>query len=183
MLLNKGPVPNSMGLNPQSTQQFGQTAKNFATNPSTWAKGLRRFGLPLSLLLNTNEAVAAEKPGFFEQLQQQGVTQPNEQQQVMQGMLKNEPFENDPYYGDSDDGGYAGHPGTPGFGEPGYGGSSGSGGGYGGSSSSGSGHNGRMTWRDIMNIQDPVRQKELLDKYNAGASNTNRANHHIFDYN
>ena len=206
MLLNKGPVPNSMGLNPQSTQQFGQTAKNFATNPSTWAKGLRRFGLPLSLLLNANEAQAAELPGFQEKLQQGLLTMPHEQQQatpqehemrdarqslganfteqeVARAMLKNEPFENDPYYGDSDDGGYAGHPGTPGFGEPGYGGSSSSGRGYGGSSSSGSGHNGRMTWRDIMNIQDPVRQKELLDQYNAGASNTNRANHHTFDYN
>jgi len=84
MLLNKGPIPSSMGLNPQSTQQFGQTVKNFATNPSTWAKGLRRFGLPLSLLLNTNEAVAAEKPGFFDQLQQQGMTQPHEQQQAIQ---------------------------------------------------------------------------------------------------
>ena len=84
MLLNKGPVPNSMGLNPQSTQQFAQPMKNFATNPSTWAKGLRRFGLPLSLLLNANEAVAAEKPGFFDQLQKQGVTQPHEQQQAIQ---------------------------------------------------------------------------------------------------
>jgi len=84
MLLNKGPVPYSMGLNPQSTQQFGQTVKNTLTSPSTWAKGLRRFGLPLSLLLNTNEAQASEKPGFFDQLQQQGMTQPHEQQQAIQ---------------------------------------------------------------------------------------------------
>ncbi len=71
MLLNKGPIPPSMGLNPQATTQYGQPMKNFMTNPSTWAKGLRRFGLPLSLLLQTGNAHAAEMPDFFQQLQRQ----------------------------------------------------------------------------------------------------------------
>jgi len=183
MLLNKGPIPQSMGINPQTTTQYSKPIRNFLTSPSTIAKGFGRLGGVLSGLVHSNDAVAAEKPGFFDQLQQQGIAQPHEQQQLMQGMLKNEPFENDPHYGDSDDGGYAGHPGTPGVGEPGYGGSSRSGGSsYGGSNRSGSGSNGRMTWRDILIIQDPVRQKELLDRYNNGATNTNRGNHSQFDY-
>lgn len=71
MLLNKGPISQSMGLQSPNVQQYAQPMKNFITDPSTLAKGLRRFGLPLSLLLNTNEAVAAEMPDFFEQLQRQ----------------------------------------------------------------------------------------------------------------
>ena len=91
MLLNKGPVPSSMGLNPQATQQFGQTVNNFATNPSTWAKGLRRIGLPLSLLLQTNEAHAAELPGFQDKLQQQGLlTAPHEQQHSQPNTMQHE---------------------------------------------------------------------------------------------
>ena len=83
MLLNQGPVPNSMGLNPQSAQQLAQPIKSFATNPATWAKGLRRFGLPLSLLLTANEAQAAELPGFQDKLQQGLLTMPHEQQQTI----------------------------------------------------------------------------------------------------
>ncbi len=71
MLLNEGPIPPSMGLNPQATTQYGKPMKNFMANPSTWAKGLRRFGLPLSLLLQTGNAHAAEMPDFFQQLQRQ----------------------------------------------------------------------------------------------------------------
>ena len=71
MLLNEGPIPQSMGLNPQATTQYAQSMKNFMTNPSTWAKGVRRLGLPLSLLLQTNNAHAAELPDFFQQLQRQ----------------------------------------------------------------------------------------------------------------
>ena len=89
MLLNEGPIPQSMGLNPQTTAQVGQPIKNFLTSPSTMAKGLRRFGGPLSLLLQAGNAHAAEKPGFFEQLQQQGMTQPHEQQHIMpQGQMR-----------------------------------------------------------------------------------------------
>ena len=83
MLLNQGPIPNSMGLNPQSAQQFVQPVKNTLTNPSTWAKGLRRFGFPLSLLLHSNEAQAAELPGFQDKLQQGLLTMPHEQQQTI----------------------------------------------------------------------------------------------------
>lgn len=71
MLLNKGPIPQSMGLQSPNVQQYAQPMKNFMTHPSTLAKGLRRLGLPLSLLLQTNNAHAAEMPDFFEQLQRQ----------------------------------------------------------------------------------------------------------------
>ena len=83
MLLNKGPIPQSMGLNPQATTQYAKPMKNFMTNPSTIAKGFGRLGGILSGLVHSNDAVAAEKPGFFEQLQKQGMTQPHEQQQAM----------------------------------------------------------------------------------------------------
>ena len=71
MLLNEGPITNSLGLQSPNAQQYAQPMKNFMTNPSTIAKGLRRFGLPLSLLLQTGNAHAAEMPDFFQQLQRQ----------------------------------------------------------------------------------------------------------------
>ena len=71
MLLNEGPIPQSMGLNPQTTAQVGQPIKNFMTSPSTMVKLLKRLGLPLSLLLQTGNANAAELPDFFQQLKRQ----------------------------------------------------------------------------------------------------------------
>ena len=60
MLLNEGPIPQSMGLQSPNAQQYTQPIKNFMTDPSTWAKGVRRLGLPLSLLLQTDHKLMGE---------------------------------------------------------------------------------------------------------------------------
>lgn len=69
MLLMPGQIPNSLGLQSPDAQPMTQ----YLQDPSLWAKGIRRVGLPLSLLLQSNEVGSAEHPDFFQQLQDKRV--------------------------------------------------------------------------------------------------------------